>query len=507
MTHDCLVIGSGPSGVACAHALVAAGRRVLMVDPGLTLEPERETMLAEARAHAPLSPATAPWAKGAAPAGAVPRKLIYGSDFPYRDASEALTLERTGAGAEPSFARGGLSNVWGAAALPFAAHDTADWPISVEELAPHYAACAELLGIAGEQDDLAEWLPLYAPPRQQFAASKQATAMLNTMQRHRAALHARGLRFGRARVAAKADACAYCGLCLHGCPDRLIYSAADTLALLQAHPKFTLRGDIIINRVTETGAQAQATGAERATGAPVQLDASRIFIAAGAFATTAILLRSTESYDKPVHMLDSQYFLLPLALFSGVAGAANEKLHTMAQLFLELRDPALSPYTIHMQLYSYNSLMAGAVRQRLGPLAPLGAIGDARFVLIQGYLHSAHSGAIELTLERDRLAARGIGSAEAKRIINALIRKLTALAPRLGALPLAPLAEITEPGRGFHIGGSFPMGAATDTLGRPTGFTRVHAVDASVLPSIPATTITYPVMANAHRIGAAAAAA
>jgi choline dehydrogenase-like flavoprotein len=37
-------------------------------------------------------------------------------------------------------------------------------------------------------------------------------------------------------------------------------------------------------------------------------------------------------------------------------------------------------------------------------------------------------------------------------------------------------------------------------LGRPVGFERVSAVDAAVLPSIPATTITLTVMANAHRI-------
>ena len=35
---------------------------------------------------------------------------------------------------------------------------------------------------------------------------------------------------------------------------------------------------------------------------------------------------------------------------------------------------------------------------------------------------------------------------------------------------------------------------------------RVHVVDASVFPSLPATTITLSVMANAHRIGAVAAA-
>jgi choline dehydrogenase-like flavoprotein len=40
----------------------------------------------------------------------------------------------------------------------------------------------------------------------------------------------------------------------------------------------------------------------------------------------------------------------------------------------------------------------------------------------------------------------------------------------------------------------------TDALGRPFGWRRVHAVDASVLPSIPGTTLGFAVMANATRI-------
>jgi hypothetical protein len=75
------------------------------------------------------------------------------------------------------------------------------------------------------------------------------------------------------------------------------------------------------------------------------------------------------------------------------------------------------------------------------------------------------------------------------------------------------MATIAHPGRGFHTGGSFPMEAGapgatqSDMLGRPGGFTRVHAVDSTVFPSVPATTITFTVMANAHRIGTEAAAA
>jgi choline dehydrogenase-like flavoprotein len=46
-----------------------------------------------------------------------------------------------------------------------------------------------------------------------------------------------------------------------------------------------------------------------------------------------------------------------------------------------------------------------------------------------------------------------------------------------------------------------PQQFESDCLGRPHGWTRVHVVDATVLPSVPATTITLSTMANAHRIG------
>ena len=49
-----------------------------------------------------------------------------------------------------------------------------------------------------------------------------------------------------------------------------------------------------------------------------------------------------------------------------------------------------------------------------------------------------------------------------------------------------------------------PEGFRSDTLGRPLGWERIHLVDASVFPTIPAATITYTVMANAHRIATSA---
>ena len=45
------------------------------------------------------------------------------------------------------------------------------------------------------------------------------------------------------------------------------------------------------------------------------------------------------------------------------------------------------------------------------------------------------------------------------------------------------------------------MNWESDRLGRVSHFSKIHMVDGTVLPSLPATTITYTIMANAYRIG------
>jgi hypothetical protein len=257
-------------------------------------------------------------------------------------------------------------------------------------------------------------------------------------------------------------------------------------------------------------------------GAPAEFRSDRVFIGAGALNTTAILLRSLQQYDMPVRFRDSQYFLLPLLRFRGTAGVVRERLHTLAQLFIEIFDAAISPYTIHLQTYTYNELFRDTVSARVGYLKmgrlkktfPLESL-LGRLLLFQGYLHSAHSASISATLRRDAgggnlngdtLRLESVPNPETARCIDRLTSKLARLARHTGLLPLRAMLQTGKPGRGFHSGGSFPMslhpGAQeTDILGRPPGFRRVHAIDSTVLPSIPATTITFTAMANAYRIG------
>ncbi len=520
-----LVVGSGPAGVACAHALLAGGSEVCLVDAGLTLEPERAAIVERLGMEPPTAWDTQEVARirdGMDQAQtAVVLKRAFGSDFPYRHADEEFGLTYDGVALRPSLACGGLSNVWGAAMLPYRAEDLAGWPVSVEDLAPHYRAVLGFTGLAGQQDDLAHLFPLYHPHPIALPMSHQSQLLWARMKKHRERLRAVGLHFGASRLAVRAapasggPGCIRCGMCMYGCPYGFIYNSANTLADLMKNPRFRYESGIIVDRVSESASDALLEGRRLGTGEPWSARSTRVFLAAGVIPTTQLLLSSRALYNRPVWIRDSQYFLFPLIAPVGVPGIHREPLHTLSQIFLEILDPKVSPHTVHLQLYSYSDLIAGGIRLALGPLGRPWLVRQlaARTIIVQGYLHSEHSSRIRMVLEKGAATDRARLTAELNpttpTMVTRVLRKLLGAAWRLGMAPGFSQLQFTQPGRGYHNGGSLPMRVQpgeleTDMLGRPHGWRRVHAVDATVLPSIPATTITLSAMANAHRIATAA---
>jgi choline dehydrogenase-like flavoprotein len=526
------VVGSGPAGVACAAALLQRGHVVRMLDAGVQLEPEREQVVARLAQSLPegWSLADRNWlTTGMNPdAHGIPQKLLFGSDYPYRTIKSDLDVSFDRVGLRPSFALGGLSTVWGAAMLPYAERDMVGWPITAQRLAPHYRAVLELTGLSAENDDLTEFFPLFCDPRGHLESSRQAQAMRRALDRNRDKLRQTGVYFGRARLALRAKGspeqtgCVYCGMCMYGCPYGYIYNSAATVKQMSSSANFQYQADAVVNSVAEKGDEVVVCGNHGVTGERFELRAQRVFLATGTIPTTGILLRSLSAYDHTLQMKDSQYFLLPVMLTKHVGKVRREQLHSLSQLFLEVLDPGISPYTVHLQVYSFSDLIGKAIRKSLGPFA--GALGFAarefenRLLLIQGFVHSAHSSEIAVTLQggrtqnRDQLLLTATLNPDAKKTVHRVVRKLLRNALRLGVVPLPMLLQVAGPGRSFHAGGTFPMRDQpsrfeTDVLGRPPGWRRIHAVDATVFPSIPATTITLAVMANAHRIASEAAVA
>jgi choline dehydrogenase-like flavoprotein len=497
-----------------------------MLDAGLTLEADRMGLVEKLKGRRPEE-----WAPGDLAAyqagmnpdvGGVPLKLVYGSDFAYREADEHLGVHYDNVGLRPSLARGGLSTVWGAAMMPFREGDMGEWPFKLSTLAPHYAAVLQFTGLAACRDDLEGLFPLYSNNFTDLRPSWQGQRLLARMERNRKALARAGIRFGRSRLAVRGNVpsvdggCSYCRLCMYGCPYGYIYTSADTVAQLLSNSSFSYQSGVIVEQVRESAQGAEVLGYDRATRRPLAWQGSRAFLAAGTIATTRILLRSLAAYDQTVWFKDSQYFLVPFMLFRKVRGATREWLHALSQIFIEIADPRGQDTSEHVQIYSNSDLINQAMAGTFGPLQrPLGFLVrdlQERLLVAQGYIHSRHSSRIAVCLKKDqgtgkeRLELRAELNPSVRARVRKLVFKLCKQALRLGAMPLPVMLKIAEPGRSFHSGGSFPMsqeprGFQTDLLGRLPGWQRIHAVDATVFPSIPATTITFSAMANAHRIG------
>jgi choline dehydrogenase-like flavoprotein len=519
------VVGSGPAGVACAVALIRRGCKVTMLDAGIELEPAAQTVISEMAGCEPLEwrPEQITALKGDVRArlSGIPLKNSYGSDFPYREAGLSIFGEDAKIGFKPSFAKGGLSNVWGAAVLPYRAKDISDWPITLEELAPCYSAVLSFMHLSAREDDLRTEFPLYCDDFSPIKQSRQAERFLADLSANRTALSSSGISFGTSRLAvldrnSAGDSCKTCGMCLYGCPYGLIYNSSQTVAELMLNPNFTYVKDVIVTEFAETTDHVQIFGHSRIDHSIVTYNASKLCLGAGVLATTKIFLDSVKAYNRKVTLKDSQYFLLPLVRYSPAPGATKEQLHTLSQIFLEIFDNEISDRTLHLQIYTYNDYFQEAIQAQLGLLAPLFALplrwGLERLLLIQGYLHSDISSSISLEIKppsgnsSSQLIFEENVNPKARAAIKRVIEKLNHTSQLFKARAVAPLLKIEKPGRGYHTGGTLPMAKSpeafqTDTQGRPFGLKRVHLVDATTFPSIPATTITLSIMANAFRIG------
>jgi choline dehydrogenase-like flavoprotein len=514
-----VVIGSGPAAAAATCALCDAGVSVTVLDAGDRIEPGRMELFDALAQSEPdeWQRELADRARSAFPAdiGHVPLKPAYGSLFPYALEDSDLTLASDGADMVSSLAYGGLSNAWGASILPYRQSDIADWPIGVDALEPHYEAVQRFVPVAAERDELIETLPLYTDSPVALRRGEQAAKLLAHLRRHTEGLQAAGFAFGASRLAVAAAEedprhCRYSGMCLYGCPYGSIYNAAHTFDMLRRSGRVDYRGRIYVDRLTEVNGVVEIFFHERGHAAATGvLRASRVFVACGALSSTRLVLAS-RAHPRPAGpMHDSQYFVIPMLTPRAAPVSTATQGNTLAQVFVELSGSHVSRHSIHLQMYCYNDIMLSALARRLRmradrfERASRSVVG--RLVVIQGFLHSSDSPGLAISWDAGRLRVVGEDVTAATIRVRSLVRRLAAYGRLLGMMPLPGLLHLGRPGKSNHVGGTLPMRREpgeleTDVLGRIPAWERVHIVDASIFPSVPATTVTLSVMANAHRI-------
>lgn len=517
------IVGSGPAGIAAAHALLQKGRVITMLDAGIDLEEDRQKEVLKLRRQDAKF-----WdrkvissfkTKMSADPKGVPLKLIYGSDYPYQEIDQTIRRASEKVDLLPSLAKGGLSNVWGATLLPYRNEDFSDWPFTHETLSRYYHQIFEFVPLAGTQDRFANDYPLYSKDLLHFRLSAQANSLLSDLETHVDELQKKGVLYGQSRLAVKSiddetPGCVYCGLCLYGCPYGLIYSTTTTLSKLLMNPKFQYINNLIVDTVQESTDGITIHAHDRLTNEKRRFEGRRVLIGCGVLSSSKIILESIKRYDEIITIKDSQYFLLPILRYHKTKNIENEELHTLAQIFIRIANKNLGKKPVFLQIYTYNDLYQEALRKSAGPFYPLiSPIAQeilGRMLVIQGYLHSDVSSSISLKLKKNdsKLILNNVTNPETRKILKSLRRFLMNAQSQLKAVPLSPLFYIANAGRGFHSGGSFPMKASprifeSDYLGRPAGLRRTHLIDSSIFPSIPAGPITLTVMANAARIAGA----
>lgn len=505
------VIGSGPAATAAAWALVQKGAQVRLIEPGLQLEKENESLKKRlASSEPPLwseedllkyKDGMKPTTKG------IPLKKVYRSDFPFREVDPRKALTSKNAKVLRSFAAGGLSNVWGACILPYPTEEISDWPISIGDLAPHYSEILSFVPHAGRKDRLSRFLPLYANTWRELQLGSHALGLLSDLEANAELMERRGFHFGMSRIAVQHD-CKHCSLCLYGCPYDKIYATNHTLEALEKTKSLRWMKGYYVERLEPRGAGVDILARNIRDNELQRFRAERVYLGAGLIETARIVMESLEFYERAVSFVHSDRFMMPLLRWRGAS--LDEPHHTLCQLFVELNDRDIAPESVHLQVYGYNDLYRKALEAKLGPLAnslklPVDLLLK-RLMITFGYLHSNSSSTFDLQLTGDGIEVSGKENPAAKKIMNKVQQKLIRNSYFLGALP-GP-GRLDPPGGGNHSGGSFPMRRQPgklecDIWGRLAELPGVHLIDSSVFPSVPGATITLSTMANAHRIASA----
>ena len=305
------------------------------------------------------------------------------------------------------------------------------------------------------------------------------------------------------RPIADRSACDLRSGCLWGCPIGAIYDARQDLKGLMQHTNFRIAERAEVVKIEKAAAGWCAHTADGRS-----FIAPKLILAAGTLGSTRLVAPLLD--DVPEWRLLSNPVLASPMLVPKALRAGARTGHDLAQLsyFLPIR-PGSGSY-VSGAVYETQGLPASNFASQ-GPLGR--RAGEALFRFLSPALLAAITyfpGAFSnnrLRFDRPsgKLHITG-GFAEgfvrtAREVSNDLARHWRAL----GAIALSR-ARLAMPGVDAHFVGTLPMGGraanGTSSSGELSGFSGLHIVDGSVLPTLPSKHATLTIMANADRIGA-----
>ena len=525
-TADVLIIGSGPAAIASAWPMVEAGLVVLMLEARSDLQavtpPRDRPSRAELRRIPLRDRGAQAWSlllgddlRVLKPHDhSLPKlRFLLGDDGVSRFIADSQIVANNFS-AIGVFARGGLSNVWGAGASAFDQDELSDLPFPASELEPSFRAVAQRIGISGSlTDDLADYHGSDIPVQPPLELSPLMRTLLGRYENERQHL---SFRLGRSRLAVLSvdhggrRKCKLDGMCAYGCGEKSIYNSADELPDLESRSNFTCHDNARVTRIESRadGYKITTAGPDASSGPTYR--ASRVVVAAGVLNTTRLVLRLLEHFDADVPLLDiptiSFGLILPGRLGSGLPtqGFALSQLAFKCAVASDQRQYASG------SLYAGDHFQASdlipripfsypAARTTVRSIMPALLFGTMWFPSTYGRSRvrlERHEGTQDHRLVVNGGFALGFGD-----VSRATLRSFKKQLRRLGVYSLPGGVEPFAPGGAARIGGTLPMGSWTTADGEVVGAPNLFVADSASPPCLHPKSVVLTAMANADRIG------
>ncbi|MCE9609051.1 MAG: GMC family oxidoreductase [Chthoniobacter sp.] len=489
------VVGSGPAGLGVLTALLDAG-----MEGQITLFEIDRPLEQPEFSGAPNSEGVAAYYS------AIYRELWRGQKrkFPPPKTHFAATLPKFEMGGKGKIFRsdtlGGLSNFWGGTALPFTDVELAGWPVRRADLDPHYARMAAVAGIAGRPDGLNRYFGVdyvNRPPMHLTRAFEKMEQAVESAPAQGGFTTVAGV--NRCMLETRPDApdtCVRCGECLAGCFRGSIFSTRRAIQRMIAEGRVELVRGKVRAFDSQTRTLTVAVGGSMETFGGFE----RIYLAAGCPNTTEIVLRSL-GLREPVIMADNAVYVFPVLHLGRTGRPAGREPHlSLSNLLLGLVPGEIDLPFAQAQIYAnFDYMWRYNFPPALWPLARgLVAWSRDRIFWARLYVHGRLSQSYAVSLEKDALHfsyARGADQHAVARMMPTLRHALN----RRGFYvpPLPPLHQNAN----SHYATTLPAGGAGSPVNaRGEVAPGVFVCDSAAFPDLPAVSLTFTIMAQAHRL-------
>ena len=479
-TIDYLIVGSGPSAIAVAATLIGFGINPCIVDVGITPGTEAKKMQQDKRSGISASNQTSLVDSH--------NKKWFDSDHSYSQPAVSNLRYAKNIKVRGSFAKSGLSSVWGATCST--KWNYSAWPAScipskidiqnvLDILNPSVTTNSDLfLCEEGEIPGSVNSRFLY----QEFI--RKDTSQEYFCEPSILAINSKK---------GSSNKCVACGTCLNGCAWDSIWNTNPLIDEWVREEKVTYLSGFHVNKCEEKAGVVKVVVSEGESNVKI-LVAKKVILSAGVIPTAAILMRS--GMLEKVEIRDSS---TAFGVMINLGKVRTERLHhNLSQFWIN----ETNENSFMAQIYPSSTEVSSRIANEIGLPKLIQQFFDPffrRIIPVISYMDDSESGVLEMKAVDGKILVKKKQSANIK-IHKIKLRKLSRILIRTKHWMPMFLTRFSEPGAGYHLGGSLKHGVLTDCLGVPTGCMNIHVTDASVLPNISVGSITPTVMANAARI-------